>query len=291
MAKIKSGFPGERAIVLPKSIIEEFKNCDLGRLLYITDIGFYPKAEFHFRSRTCRETLQYILMYCVDGEGWIEMDQNKQKISVGEVVIIPKNKAHSYGSNPNNAWTIYWIHFDGLLASYFCENLDKPMQIFVEENSRIEDRIELFEEIFSILKNGLDYSVTVFFHFLGSLKFMGAFRKSLSERQNKRDIIEESIHFMRENIHRNLLLHEIANYVGFSVSHFSLLFKQKTGITPLSYFNQLRIQTACHHLDFTNLQINQIAMVLGFDDPYYFSRIFSKTMGVSPIKYRRREKG
>lgn len=296
MAKIKSGFPGERAIILPKAIVEEFKCDELGKLLYITDIGFYPKAGFHFRTRNNKEALQYILMYCIDGEGWVEIEKNRYRISGGEVVIIPKNKPHSYGSNPKNPWTIYWIHFDGSMASYFCVGMEKPLQITAEKDSRIEDRLELFEDIFSILMNGysktnLDYSVTVLFHFLGSLKFISAFRRSLSERQSNRGLIDETIHFMRENIHRNLTLKEIADYIGFSVSHFSLLFKQKTGYAPLNYFCQLRIQTACHHLDFTDLQINQIAMMLGFDDPFYFSRIFSKTMGCSPVKYRKRKKG
>jgi len=55
MVKIKSGFMGERAIVLPAPIIEDLKNDGLGCLLHITDIGFYPKADFHFRKRTKEE--------------------------------------------------------------------------------------------------------------------------------------------------------------------------------------------------------------------------------------------
>jgi AraC-like DNA-binding protein len=296
MAKISSGFRGERAIVLPLSIIDEFRNDELGKLLYITDIGFYPKAGFHFRKRTENEALQYILMYCIDGEGWVEVLGNKQKLSTGEVVILPKGKPHSYGSNPKNPWSIYWIHFDGSMASYFCEGLEKPLFINTVKDSRIEDRLELFEDIFSILKNGyskinLDYSITVLFHFLGSLKFINAFRNSLSDRQESRDVIEEAIHFMRENIQRQIKLDEIAKYTGFSTSHFSILFKQKTGYSPLNYFNHLRIQTACHQLDFTDLHINQIAIMIGFEDQFYFSRIFSKIMGCSPTEYRKRKKG
>ncbi|MDP4276430.1 MAG: AraC family transcriptional regulator, partial [Bacteroidota bacterium] len=234
--------------------------------------------------------------YCIDGEGWIEVEGNQQKLSTGEVVILPKGKAHSYGSSHTHPWSIYWIHFDGNMAPYFCEGMEKPLLITIGKDSRIEDRLALFEDIFSTLKNGyskinLDYSVTVLFHFLGSLKFMNAFRCSLSDRQSKRDIIEEAIYFMRENIHRQLKNEEIAQFTKYSVSHFSLLFKEKTGYSPLNYFNQLRIQAACHQLDFTDLQINQIAKMTGFDDPFYFSRIFSKIMGCSPSDYRRRVKG
>lgn len=296
MARIKNGFPGERAIILPVAVLQEFRNEKLGGLLYITDIGFYPKAGYHFRMRESSESDQYILLYCVDGEGWVNAEGKIQKLSRGEVVILPKGKAHSYGSNKNNPWTIYWIHFDGSMAAYFAEGLEKPFLISAGQDSRIEDRLALFEDIYTTLKNGyskinLDYSVTVMFHFLGSLKFMSAFRSSLSGRQSQRDIVEDAIHFMRENIQRQIKLEEIAQYTNYSVSHFSILFREKTGYSPLNYFNQLRIQAACHHLDFTDLKINQIAMMTGFDDQFYFSRLFSKTMGCSPVSYRKRVKG
>lgn len=296
MARIKNGFPGERAIILPVAVLQEFRNDKLGGLLYITDIGFYPKAGYHFRMRESSESDQYILLYCVDGEGWVNAEGKIQKLSRGEVVILPKGKAHSYGSNKNNPWTIYWIHFDGSMAAFFAEGLEKPFLISAGQDSRIEDRLALFEDIYTTLKNGyskinLDYSVTVMFHFLGSLKFMSAFRSSLSGRQSQRDIVEDAIHFMRENIQRQIKLEEIAQYTNYSVSHFSILFREKTGYSPLNYFNQLRIQAACHHLDFTDLKINQIAMMTGFDDQFYFSRLFSKTMGCSPVSYRKRVKG
>ena len=96
---------------------------------------------------------------------------------------------------------------------------------------------------------------------------------------------------MRENIHKKLGLKEIANFAGLSTSHFSTLFQKKTGYSPMNYFLQLKIQQACQSLDFSDMKINQISMSIGIEDPFYFSRIFSKTMGVSPTEYRRKKKG
>jgi len=296
MAKLKSGFLGERAIVLPAQIIEEMENDEIGCLLHITDIGFYPKAVFHFRKRSKEEARQYILIYCIDGNGWFEIDGVRQKVLPNNFFILPKGKAQAYGSNPNNPWTIYWIHFDGEKAAFFSDGFDKPTQVAPEKNSRIEERLHLFEEIYSTLKNGysknnLYYSITSLFHFLGSLKFLGAYRESLSANLSQRDVTDDAIHFMRENIHKRLTLKEISEYVGFSTSHFSTLFQKKTGYSPLNYLCQLKIQEACHHLDFTAMKINQISLLIGFDDPFYFSRIFTKTMGVSPSEYRSKKKG
>jgi len=298
MAKIKSGFTGERAIVLPTSIIDEFKNTDLGALLHITDIGFYPKASFHFRKRAKEEVSQYVLMYCVEGEGWFEVDNQVQKVVANQVFVLPKARAHSYGSKSKNPWTIYWIHFDGEKAAFFANGLEKPLLISPEKDSRMEDRFKLFEEIFSTLKNGygknnLEFSITALFYFLGSLKYLSTYRacNNLQQPAQQRDVADEAIHYMRENVRKKLTLKEISEYVGFSASHFSGLFQRKTGHSPLNYLIHLKIQEACHYLDFSDMKINQICMLVGFEDPFYFSRIFTKTMGSSPSDYRKKKKG
>jgi YesN/AraC family two-component response regulator len=51
------------------------------------------------------------------------------------------------------------------------------------------------------------------------------------------------------------------------------------------------MQAACHYLDSTALSIKEVAAKLGYDDPYYFSRIFQKILGCPPLAYRRSVKG
>jgi transcriptional regulator GlxA family with amidase domain len=125
------------------------------------------------------------------------------------------------------------------------------------------------------------------------MKYLGVYRATtnLNQAGQQSGAVEEAIHFMHENIRKRITLKEIAQYVGFSPSHFSGLFQRKTGHSPLNYFIQLKIQEACHQLDFSDMKINQISMLVGFDDPLYFSRIFTKTMGSSPSEYRKKKKG
>lgn len=298
MTRIKSGFMGERAVILPAAVVDDFKVSEIGSMLHVTDIGFYPKASYHFRQRTKEEASQYVLIYCTEGEGWFELDHQIQRVTTNQVFILPKGQAHRYGCKKAHSWTIYWIHFDGTLAGTFAEGFDKPLQILPEKDSRIEERLRLFEEIFSTLKNGysrnnLEFSSSTLMYFLGSLKYLSAYRSAdqTETTSKQRDVVDEAIHFMRENIRKRLNLKDIADYVGYSSSHFSALFQQKTGYSPINYFNHLKIQEACHFLDFSEMKVNQISMLIGFEDPFYFSRIFTKTMGDSPSDYRRRKKG
>ena len=76
MAKQKDGFLGEQALVLPPAIVQRMKTDPATSILYITDIGYYPKAYNHFRERETPID-QYVFIYCtVVGDGSVSMGRN-----------------------------------------------------------------------------------------------------------------------------------------------------------------------------------------------------------------------
>ena len=80
---------------------------------------------------------------------------------------------------------------------------------------------------------------------------------------------------------------EMAVYSGFSASHFRLLFKKETGQTPKNFVAYLKVQKACHLLEFSDQKVSEIADQLGYVDSFYLSRVFSKVMGMSHTKFRK----
>jgi transcriptional regulator GlxA family with amidase domain len=103
--------------------------------------------------------------------------------------------------------------------------------------------------------------------------------------------LSKSIAFMRANLSRSLTLHELSRQAGLSPTRYSLLFREQTGSSPVDHHIRLRMQAACHLLDTTALSIKEVAAKLGYYDPYYFSRLFQKILGCSPLAYRRSVKG
>src|SRR5690606_6028335 len=108
----REGFEGQRAIVLPNKMKELCSYTPPTSSLYITDIGFYPRARYHFRERPSG-IAQNILIYCAEGKGWVELPGEKTAINPNEFLVIPADMPHKYGADEDNPWTIYWAHFKG----------------------------------------------------------------------------------------------------------------------------------------------------------------------------------
>lgn len=297
MVRIKDGFKGARAFVLPRHSVEFMESNPISKGLHITDIGYYPSALHHYRERMVPIN-QYVLIYCVKGAGWYSTEGRRCEVGPDQFFILPPGVPHSYGSSTDDPWTIYWVHFKGDSAAAFFGNLREPQDIRPGLRSRIANRIKIFEEIMSTLSHGystdnLLYSCSVLHYFLGSLRFMSIYRESVADQPvvGPVDVVSASIRFMKENLEKPLRLSDLAAHVGYSQSQYSVLFVNSTGIPPIAYLNQLKISEACRLLDFTDMKINQVCCKIGISDAYYFSRLFTKVMGMSPSLYRSVKKG
>ncbi len=290
--KKKEGFEGQKAVVIPRTILAQkcAKNAVIGNL-YVTDIGYYPKAMYHYRKRPLGAD-QYILIYCYEGEGSVRIETTEYNLESGDFIIIPIKTAHDYQASEINPWTIYWMHFKGKSANLLLEQLQKQLNGyngFVRGNETI---LELFNEMYDQLSKGygtdnLMYTNMCLWHFLG--KFIYNNKCHPNGPLNPTSPVDQAINFLSKKVESVLTLEEIARMVNLSPAHFSVTFKKKTGFSPIEYFNHLKVQKACQYLLFTNQRIKEIAQAVGIDDPYYFSRLFTKVMGMSPNEYREKK--
>ncbi|MBK5723151.1 AraC family transcriptional regulator [Dysgonomonas sp. Marseille-P4677] len=292
MEKIAEGFRNEKAIVTPYNIRSYQSKNIITKNLYITHIGYYPKAKFHFRERP-EGTPENILIYCEEGNGYITCYEEKYSISRNQVFIIPANTPHSYGSSYQNPWSIYWFHFCGEFVSMFSSIINKVINLEESDRSRFNDRIQLFDEMYQNLEMGynfenLEYVSFCLMHYLASLKYMNQFREIKKIKET--DVIQKSIQYMKDHLETKMTLDDIANHMGYSISHFGAIFLQRTSYSPLEYYNQLKIQRACSYLQFSDLKLKEIAFRLNFYDPFHFSKAFKKEMEITPKEYRKRYK-
>lgn len=291
MAKVELGFTGERFIYLPIPMIELMEDSPLTGDLYIYSMGYFSRASNHYINRPtgCNE---YLFIYCKEGRGWIELYGKRKMLEANQFIILPRNIQHAYGADGQDPWTIYWIHFRGNKAPHFSNRFDQPTPVPPSAQSRIEERLDLFEEIFLILNENsslehMHYANLCFAHFLGSFLFIDVYRSKFRQKEYSENIIHRVIHYMNENIENCLKLKDFASFCGYSDSYFYRKFVKETGRAPMDYFMHLKINKACKLLIQTDMKVNQIAHKLGFRESQYFSRTFTHTMGITALEFRK----
>ena len=99
--------------------------------------------------------------------------------------------------------------------------------------------------------------------------------------------IQTARNFIHSNYHMSIGANDIASAANLSVDHFGRLFKTDVGVTPIQYLTNVRMEAA-RELVLTDLPISEIALMVGIEDPYYFSRVFRRANGISPLKYRQK---
>lgn len=285
----KEGFKGQKAVVIPRKILSELcKKNEVIKPLYITDIGYYPNAQFHYRKRPDGAD-QHILIFCYEGNGRAVIDNNEYRIEPGEFFFIPTKTSHLYEADKKNPWTIYWVHFTGTASNAIIAQFEKKFSGNKNFLQNSEQTISLFDKLYSQMERGystdnLVYSNMCLWQYLATFLFNNKY--DLSGKLEYKSPVDMAIDFLKTKTDRLLTLEEIAGAVNLSASHFSYLFKNKTGFSPIEYFNHLKIQKACQYLLFTTKRVKEISLELGIEDPYYFSRMFKKIMGMSPDIYR-----
>lgn len=107
-----------------------------------------------------------------------------------------------------------------------------------------------------------------------------------STKEDIQTVITKAQEYISEHYHKDLSIEEVAELADLSISHFCLLFKQATGYTFLEYLTQCRIEKAKFILKNSHVKVYQVAPMVGYQDPRYFTQVFKKLTGMTPTEFR-----
>ena len=285
----REGFEGQILHVVPRPILDNASKHPLVSSLMPTDIGWYPQARYHYCQRETGAP-EHILILCMDGTGWYQFDDKIEAVYPHEALFIPRDTPHIYGASDTDPWSIHWVHFAGRLADYYMHLLPQGQPKIMVDAQTVERLVELFRacsESFeaSFVLQRMIFAAQTLHHLLAYLFFSNrSFSPTLQTSSFHN--LDTTIALLHQNVKKNLTLDEMAAHAGLSTSHFSRLFREQTGYSPIDYFIHLKMQHACMLLILSRKTIREIGFEIGYDDPYYFSRIFKKVVGMSPKQYR-----
>ncbi|KRE64542.1 response regulator [Paenibacillus sp. Soil750] len=102
------------------------------------------------------------------------------------------------------------------------------------------------------------------------------------------DMISKVKDYMQLNFERdNFSLQDAAEYVNLSPNYLSRVFSQETGQTFIEFLTQVRIRKAMDLLKSTSAKSYEIAFLVGYNDPHYFSNLFKRLTGMTPKEFRK----
>jgi AraC-like DNA-binding protein len=290
----QAGFEQERLYVLPEYITRELLQSELTRSLFVSDIGYFPHAKYHYRERP-EGSDAHIFIYCTAGQGWVELSGDKTiQVSNQSLIVIPAGTPHRYGASTDNPWSIYWFHLQGEHAAQLISLYELAVAPMLLPAISFAKWVESFNPIFELLANKT-YELPTHVHVSQTIRYLLSslgISMANSTHSKKRDrYLEDAIRYMTDHLADSIKLPELAQYTGVSKQHLIHIFNQKTGVPPVEYFLRMKMQQAGQMLDLTDLNVKEIGNAIGISDPYYFSRLFKKIMGYSPTEYRSIPKG
>lgn len=238
-----------------------------------------------------QEPPHHILLYCIKGNGILQLLNEQIPIAQEQFIIISRKEAFKYYAVQESNSHFLVAHFGGRGVKKISNHFFVVRNLIPSINNLVANREMLFDEIFQNLSMGfhdenLHYVNLCFGHLLGT--FIYANRTSEDIADERSPAVRKAVQFLGKNLSKRISLNQLAEVTGYSPTYLTTLFKKEMNYSPISYFSHLKVLKACEFLDYSNMKIKEISYTLGYADPYYFTRDFKKKIGRSPRSYRNR---
>ena len=263
---------------------------------FFVDIHINPKLEAKLHQHDAWE-----LYYVTHGYGNRMAGDTVQSFSAGDVVLIPPSMMHRWEYVPDSVNKNGNICY--LMLCFSDSIVVRCMELFPELRNRMTDikfpvdALKFGTESSSIIRNtliqmnGMDEldrlceMLRLLPVIFGTSDHVSVGKPTRIERDVRR-IQQISTYVMAHYAHP-ISLEDIAAEVGMNRSAFCSYFKRIKGMTFSQFVSQYRLNTACELLKHSQKQVSEICFMVGFNDLPHFVRVFTKSMGMSPSKYRK----
>lgn len=269
--------------------------------IYVTAAGYskvepfdnYPNQEHptshHLTWNRGRILNDYYLVFISKGKGiFASALTEPAKISEGTCFFLHPGVLHRYKPDRNEGWEEYWVGLNGFFAKQLIDNNFSNAQSPFVYLGLNKDLLILFRTIIECIQASLiGYPQQI----AGTtMQILGLIHATLLHHEFTDDpvakLISKAKFIMQEDLDVPLDMAAVAKQLPMGYSMFRKAFKRITGKSPNQYHLNLRLERAKYLLTTTILNISEIADQTGFESVFYFSKLFKKKKGISPLHYR-----
>jgi len=245
--------------------------------------GIQPKGvsvNYHHR---------FELVTVLESAAPLRIDRTSYLLHPGEGALICPNQFHHF-------MDVEKAHFDWLFITFECRHPEPILAL--RDNPRIYDNeaLELLGQVVGEYVSPrreqrdhlfLSYTLGRLLEHLITLPTISSERRDIHSSDDLRDQILEKINrHVRENLHRAISIGDLAEALGYSVSHLRAVFRDRLGVSLGRYMRESRLSEAAKLLQGSELNVSEIGEKCGFESLYAFSRAFRKAYGLPPRAYR-----
>ena len=276
--------------------------------LLILNVGLaIHNADWNWRNVNSPFTRLY---YVTEGAARILLPTGIQELKPDHLYLVPSFTTHSYLCDTHFVHYYLHIYEDHQSESSILEDFSFPTEIpagdlelpLIKRLCGINPTMQLpqsdptsYDNNPTLIKNIIKNKQRTFCDKVESrgivYQLMARFLKDAQPKTEiNDDRIQKVLSYIRKNIYKTIDIDSLAAISCLSKDHFIRLFKKETGITPLKYINQKKIEKAQLILITDSMPVKNISYLLAYEDHSYFNRLFKKLTGVTPQQYRDRYK-
>lgn len=256
--------------------------------LRICDFGIEcrEKERYDFKNDERENYDGYLFQYTIDGWGQFEEDGKAEELEKGKAFFISfPCESRYYLPKESPKWHYFYIHFTGPTARYFHDYIkEREGEVFALPKEA--SCVELFMKEFQAVSCGKKYDKYESGEFL--YRFLSVLCKDI-EKPNQgtsHSLADMAKEWIQNNYMTGKNISDMSQELGASTSHISRQFHACFCIPPIQYMNKFRMEHAMFLLINTDLSLEKIAQQTGFSNGNYYSKVFRKTVGMEPSRYR-----
>jgi AraC-like DNA-binding protein len=231
---------------------------------------------------------EFQILYITRGEGIFGVENRTYKVSPGILLLILPGVKHFYKPIAEIGWHEYWVGFKGGFFSTLAEKRILSGEHVFFDIGLHNDIVSIFHGILREVRTQQPlYQLKACSGILSLIAEMLT-RERRSEQPNYyQKIVEKAKYLMETNVFKDINVSSISEQIGVSPSKLNEIFKTYTSMTPYQYYIHIKIHKAECLLEEDKVTVKEVAFQLGFEDQYYFSRLFKNKTGVAPSDWKK----
>ena len=244
-------------------------------------------TDFPFTSDNPEGRNDYYLLYVVRGTMRVTAADVSGIAESGGVFIFPPHTHYTYTYEGGDTLDYLWAHFTGSYAEKLINECGlTPLPYFASS----EDG-GLVSEGFRRLFNAFETKMPLYER-RAALCLEEILLNLAATTANEASPcpIESSLRYIHSAYNQSLSIPDLAAMENLSNSRYIVVFEKHTGLSPSAYITSLRIKTAKELLLSTDMSVKQVGLSVGYSDPQFFSRVFKKQVGLTPLEFKNQQK-